>query len=114
MSEESKLSNTQDEERARQLVQDIIARTPTCHKSEDDAQMIRKAFELANDAHRGMRLLPDSIFCDIRRLFGITIRSFPFLIPRKKIFLHGKSGKNIPFISKIPISFWDLWKVVMD
>lgn len=55
MSEESKLSNTQDEERARQLVQDIIARTPTCHKSEDDAQMIRKAFELANDAHRGMR-----------------------------------------------------------
>ncbi len=55
MSEESKLSNTQDEERARQLVQDIIARNPTCHKSEDDAQMIRKAFELANDAHRGMR-----------------------------------------------------------
>lgn len=55
MSEESKLSNTQDEERARQLVQDIIARTPTCHKSEDDALMIRKAFELANDAHRGMR-----------------------------------------------------------
>lgn len=55
MSEESKLSNTQDEEQARQLVQDIIARNPTCHKSEDDAQMIRKAFELANDAHRGMR-----------------------------------------------------------
>ena len=37
------------------MVQNIIANNAACHKSEEDAQMIRKAFELANDAHRGTR-----------------------------------------------------------
>ncbi|MGN0030083.1 MAG: RelA/SpoT family protein [Marinilabiliaceae bacterium] len=55
MSEESKKTAEQDENVARQMVQEIIERNATCHKSDDDAQMIRKAFELANDAHRGMR-----------------------------------------------------------
>ncbi len=45
----------QDEELARQMVQDIIARNPRCRKDEGSVQMIKKAFELANDAHRGMR-----------------------------------------------------------
>lgn len=55
MSEESKKTAEQDESVARQMVQEIVERNATCHKSDDDAQMIRKAFELANDAHRGMR-----------------------------------------------------------
>lgn len=55
MSEESKKTAEQDENVARQMVQEIVERNATCHKSDDDAQMIRKAFELANDAHRGMR-----------------------------------------------------------
>lgn len=55
MSEESKKTAEQDENVARQMVQEIVGRNATCHKSDDDAQMIRKAFELANDAHRGMR-----------------------------------------------------------
>ena len=44
-----------DEELARSMVMDIIAENPLCHKDEASAQMIRKAFELANEAHRGMR-----------------------------------------------------------
>ncbi len=52
---EDKSSTEQDEELARSMVQDIIVRNPLCHKSEESVQMIRKAFELANDAHRGMR-----------------------------------------------------------
>lgn len=55
MSEESKTAAEQDENAARRMVQEIVERNATCHKSDDDAQMIRKAFELANDAHRGMR-----------------------------------------------------------
>ncbi len=54
MSEEN-ANVSRDEEQARQMVQEIIARNPLCHKTEEDAQMIRKAFELANEAHRGMR-----------------------------------------------------------
>lgn len=53
MSEEN--TTEQDEELARSMVQDIIMRNPLCHKNEESVQMIRKAFELANDAHRGMR-----------------------------------------------------------
>lgn len=52
MSEEN-ANVSRDEEQARQMVQDIIASNPLCHKTEEDAQMIRKAFELANEAHRG-------------------------------------------------------------
>lgn len=48
-------SQQQEEELARRLVQDIIDNNPRCHQSEEGIQMIRKAFELANDAHRGMR-----------------------------------------------------------
>ncbi len=44
-----------DEELARSMVQDIITKNPRCHKDEQSVQMIRKAFELANDAHRGMK-----------------------------------------------------------
>ena len=54
MSEDSRTIE-QDEELARSMVQDIIMRNPLCHKKEESIQMIRKAFELANDAHRGMR-----------------------------------------------------------
>lgn len=53
MSEENKTE--QDEALARNMVQNIIVQNPLCHKSEEGVQMIRKAFELANDAHRGMR-----------------------------------------------------------
>lgn len=45
----------QEEEAARNIVQDLIQSNPLCHKDEASAQMIRKAFELANDAHRGVR-----------------------------------------------------------
>ena len=54
MTEESK-QIAQDELVARNMVQDIIAHNPLCHKDEASMQMIRKAFELANEAHRGMR-----------------------------------------------------------
>lgn len=54
MSEEI-CNSEKDEELARSMVQDIIVRNPLCHKNEESVQMIRKAFELANDAHRGMR-----------------------------------------------------------
>jgi len=45
----------EQEEIARKQVLDLIAQCPRCHQSEEDMQMIRKAFELANDAHRGMK-----------------------------------------------------------
>ncbi|MBP5365990.1 MAG: bifunctional (p)ppGpp synthetase/guanosine-3',5'-bis(diphosphate) 3'-pyrophosphohydrolase [Bacteroidales bacterium] len=45
----------EQEEIARQKVIEIIANNPRCHKNADDEQRIRKAFELANEAHRGMR-----------------------------------------------------------
>ncbi len=40
---------------ARQQVLDIIANSPRCRQDEESVMMIRKAFELANDAHRGMK-----------------------------------------------------------
>ena len=53
---ESEANKTErDEDIARGIVQEIIERNPLCRKTEESAQMIRKAFELANDAHRGMR-----------------------------------------------------------
>lgn len=55
MSEDSRNTTDQDENQARQMVQEMVAHNAMCHKTDDDAQMIRKAFELANDAHRGMR-----------------------------------------------------------
>lgn len=48
-------SQQQEEELARRLVNDIIANNPRCRQTEEGAKMIKKAFELANDAHRGMR-----------------------------------------------------------
>ena len=45
----------QDEELARQMVNDMIYRNPKLCKDEASIQMIKTAFELANDAHRGMR-----------------------------------------------------------
>lgn len=48
------ISLEQEEEIARRRVLDLIAESPRCRKEEDE-QMIKKAFELANDAHRGMR-----------------------------------------------------------
>lgn len=45
----------EQEEIARRQVLDLIAQCPRCHQSEEEMQMIRKAFELANDAHRGMK-----------------------------------------------------------
>lgn len=48
-------SQQQEEELARRLVNDIIANNPRCRQTDEGAKMIKKAFELANDAHRGMR-----------------------------------------------------------
>ncbi len=48
-------STQEQEDQARNQVLDLIAQCPRCHQKEDDVQMIRKAFELANDAHRGMK-----------------------------------------------------------
>lgn len=45
----------EQEDIARKQVLDLIAQCPRCHQTEEDMQMIRKAFELANDAHRGMK-----------------------------------------------------------
>lgn len=45
----------EQEDQARNQVLDLIAQCPRCHQKEEDVQMIRKAFELANDAHRGMK-----------------------------------------------------------
>ncbi|MCQ2204118.1 MAG: RelA/SpoT family protein [Bacteroidales bacterium] len=45
----------EQEELARKQVLDLIAQCPRCHQNEEEVQMIRKAFELANDAHRGMK-----------------------------------------------------------
>ncbi len=36
------------------MVNDLIASCPRCRKTPEDEQLIHKAFELANDAHRGM------------------------------------------------------------
>lgn len=43
------------EECAREKIQELIDSCPRCSQSEDDIKLIRKAFELANEAHRGMR-----------------------------------------------------------
>lgn len=51
----SEASIALDEELARSMVQKIICDNPRCHKDEKSIGMIRKAFELANEAHRGMR-----------------------------------------------------------
>lgn len=48
-------SRQEQEDQARNQVLDLIAQCPRCHQKEEDVQMIRKAFELANDAHRGMK-----------------------------------------------------------
>jgi len=45
----------EQEDQARNQVLDLIAQCPRCHQKEEDVQMIRRAFELANDAHRGMK-----------------------------------------------------------
>ncbi len=47
-------SQEQQEEEARQMVNDLIATCPRCRKTPEDELLIHKAFELANDAHRGM------------------------------------------------------------
>ncbi len=44
----------QQEELARQMVNEIIDVCPQCRQTPEAEQTIRKAFELANDAHRGM------------------------------------------------------------
>lgn len=49
------LSVQEQEECARKKVQELIDSCPRCNQSPDDIRQIRKAFELANDAHRGMR-----------------------------------------------------------
>ena len=45
----------QEEDIARKKLLDLIVECPRLHKDEESVQMIRRAFELANDAHRGMR-----------------------------------------------------------
>ena len=52
---EDDISVKEQEDLARKQVLDLIAQCPRCRQKEDDVQMIRKAFELANDAHRGMK-----------------------------------------------------------
>lgn len=49
------ITQEQEEEIARQQLIDILSKYPRCHRKSDDEQNIRKAFELANEAHRGMR-----------------------------------------------------------
>lgn len=44
----------QQELEARAMVDDLLSTCPQCRRTPEDEQMIRKAFELANDAHRGM------------------------------------------------------------
>lgn len=44
----------QQEEEARAMVMDLMETCPRCKRTPEDEQMIRRAFELANDAHRGM------------------------------------------------------------
>lgn len=51
----SEASIVLDEELARSMVQKIISDNPRCHQDDKSIAMIRKAFELANEAHRGMR-----------------------------------------------------------
>ncbi len=47
-------SQKEQEEQARKMLLELIAASPRLHKTPEDEQTVRKAFELANDAHRGM------------------------------------------------------------
>ena len=49
------LSEKEQEEIARRRVEEIIEGSPLCRKTQEGIDMIRKAFEIANNAHRGVK-----------------------------------------------------------